>query len=206
VLAWTRAAAIDKVADRTVWSAAALPGGRMVAERLLGLLRGNLTARPLAVDRPESTTAFAPFEAMLGGEVAPGDVVVLNDEPTIALTAAARERGLHAIWHLRVPRGPRSRRSEAAPVFLHPQANAVDAFVLSWQQPDERRPPFERIVALLPKAGLVIVKDAASGDSERAPARSMALAWISVLGDVVEDDRDDHVGGTLNARPLVARR
>jgi hypothetical protein len=53
---------------------------------------------------------------------------------------------------------------------------------------------------------LVIVKDAASGDSERAAARSMALAWISVLGDVVEDDRDDHVGGTLNARPLVARR
>lgn len=32
------------------------------------------------------------------------------------------------------------------------------------------------------------------------------LAWSSVLGDVVEADRDDRVGGALHVRPAVAPR
>jgi hypothetical protein len=207
VLAWTRAAAIDTLADRTVWSAAALPRGREAAKRLWALLHGDLTARLLAVDSPGSAAALArPLEAMLGGKVSPGDIVVLHDMPTVAFAEAVREGGLHAIWHLSAPQGSRARRTDAARAFLHPHADAVDAFVLSWEEPVERQPQVERVAALLPKAGLVIVKDAATGDSSRTSARSMALAWISILGDVVEDDRDDHVGGTLNARPLVAGR
>ncbi|HEX4805989.1 MAG TPA: hypothetical protein VFU94_08815 [Conexibacter sp.] len=37
-------------------------------------------------------------------------------------------------------------------------------------------------------------------------AQHSALAWSSVLGDVVEADRDDRVGGTLHVRPAVAPR
>jgi hypothetical protein len=204
VLAWTRAAAIDSLADRTVWSAAALPGGRAAAERLGELLGGDLTVRGLAVDPPGSAAVPArPPDAMLGSRVSPGDIVVLHDEPAVALTAVVRERGLHAIWHVRA--SP-ARRSGAAPAFLRPDAAAVDAFVLSWKEAVERQAPVERVAAIMPKAGLIVVKDAAIGDSPRAFARSMALAWISILGDVVEDDRDDRVGGTLHARPLVAGR
>lgn len=32
------------------------------------------------------------------------------------------------------------------------------------------------------------------------------LAWISLLGDVVEEDRADRDGGTVQARPVVAAR
>jgi hypothetical protein len=207
VLAWTRATAVDALADRTVWSAAALPAGRVAAGRLCELLRGDLTARRLDVDPPESTEAAArPLEAPLGGQVAAGDVVVLHDAATAALAGAVRERGLHTIWHLRTAIGREAQGSAISEALLHPRADAVDAFVLSWEEPAGRRAPVERVAAFLPQAGLVIVKDAAIGDPARTSARSMALAWISILGDVVEGDRDDHVGGTLHARPLVARR
>jgi hypothetical protein len=202
VLAWTRAAAIDTLADRTVWSAAALPRGRARAGRLSALLGDDLSARLLAVDPPDSAAASRSPDAMLGGEVSAGDVVVMHDAPTLALAEAVRERGLHAICHARAAQPPGARRAAIAGAFRHMQVDAVDAFVLSWKQPGERGAPVERVAAILPKAGLVVVKDAAIGDS----ARSIALAWISVLGDVVEDDRDDRVGGTLHARPLVAGR
>ncbi|HWO46874.1 MAG TPA: hypothetical protein VNM41_02350 [Solirubrobacterales bacterium] len=34
----------------------------------------------------------------------------------------------------------------------------------------------------------------------------VGLRWISLLGDIVEEDRADHVGGTIQARPVVAAR
>ena len=33
-----------------------------------------------------------------------------------------------------------------------------------------------------------------------------ALAWTSLLGDIVEEDRADNVGGTIQVRPVVAAR
>jgi hypothetical protein len=203
VLAWTRAAAIDTLADRTVWSAAALPAGRAAASRLSDLLPDDLGVRLLAVDPAgPAPVSRRPPDAALGDDVSPGDVVVLHDAPAVALAAAVRERGSHAIWHLGARQERRSRDRGGGPAFMHPQAEAIDAFVFSWKQPGDRRAPVERVAAIMPKAGLVIVKDAAIGDS----TRSLALAWISALGDVVEGDRDDRVGGTLRARPLVAGR
>jgi hypothetical protein len=35
---------------------------------------------------------------------------------------------------------------------------------------------------------------------------AVALAWTSLLGDIVEEDRTDHVGGTIQVRPVVAAR
>jgi hypothetical protein len=42
------------------------------------------------------------------------------------------------------------------------------------------------------------------GDAARA--ERVVLAWTSLLGDIVEEDRADHVGGTIQVRPVVAAR
>jgi hypothetical protein len=137
-----------------------------------------------------------------------GDVVVLHDALTVALARAVRERGAHAIWHGRAVRGPQAPGARAAQAFLDPYTAAVDAYVVTWTEPRGQRRRFEHVAALLPAAGLVDVKDAAPGGEAPAGggARIAALAWASVLGDVVEDDRDDRVGGTLHVRPAVAPR
>jgi hypothetical protein len=228
VLAWTRALAVDTLAGRTVWCAAALPAGRASAGRLRALLREEVAVRPLAVAPSEPPAALArrldamlagaapapPLgaaaqeayaseadraEARIGEAVAPGDVVVLHDALTVALARAVRERGAHAIWHVRAARGAQAPGARAAQAFLDPYTSAVDAFVIAWTEPRERGRGVEHVAALLPAAGHVDVKEA-------APARHSALAWSSVLGDVVEADRDDRVGGTLHVRPTVAPR
>jgi hypothetical protein len=231
VLAWMRSLAGAALAGRTVWCAAALPGGRAAAGHLQALLGGDLAMRPLAVAAAEppmalsrqldamlaGTTPARPLgseareayargadraEALIGERVAPGDVVVLHDALTVSLARPVRDRGAHAIWHLRAPRGPQAPSARAAQAFLSPHTAAVDAFVVAWE---ERGPHVKHVAALLPAAGLVDVKDTAAGAS-RATARRLALAWSSILGDVIDTDRDDRVGGTLHVRPAVAPR
>jgi hypothetical protein len=232
VLAWTRSVADDSLAGRTVWCAAALPAGRVAANRLLGLLRGRLVARPLGVAAPEPPASLAgTLDAMLAGagrplplgaaareafergadeaettvaeRIAPGDVVVLHDTLTLLLARPVRERGAHAVWNVAAPRGSLAPGFRAAQTFLDPHAAAVDAFVIAWR---ERRVGVDRVAALLPAAGLVDVKDVATSGGHREHAQRRALAWTSILGDVVEADRDDCVGGTLHVRPAVAPR
>jgi hypothetical protein len=232
VHAWTRAQAIDALAGRTVWCAASHPGGRIAAGRLRKLLRGDLVVRTLAVAATEPPASLArrldsmlagaaeawPLgaaageeyarateraEALVGERVAPGDVVVLHDALTVSLARPVRERGAHAVWHLRAPRGPQAPSARAAHAFLDPHEAAVDAFVVAWGEPRARA---ERVAAVLPAAGLVDVKDASRTEGRRLAAQRLALAWSSILGDVVEADRDDVVGGTLHVRPAVAAR
>jgi hypothetical protein len=232
VLAWIRSLADDTLAGRTVWCAAALPGAQAAAARLQGLLGRELFVRPLPIApaeppvplalrldamlagaadlgpfggaaRQEYARAAAQAEARIGGRVAPGDVVVLHDALALSLARPMRERGAHAIWHLRVPRGPRVPSARAAFAFLDPHAAALDAYLVAW---GEGRAGFTRVAALLPAAGLVDVKETGSGGGRRTNARRQALAWSSILGDIVEADRDDHVGGMLHARPAVAAR
>jgi hypothetical protein len=231
VLAWTHSVADASLAGRTVWCAAALPGGRAAASRLLGLLRGRLIARPLSVAITEPPAALASeLDAMLAGvsrqlplgaaarevfahgaddatgtiadRVEPGDVVILHDTLTLLLAGPVRERGAHAVWNLAAP-SPQAPGFRAAQDFLNPQAAAVDAFVIARR---ERRAGIDRVAALLPAAGLVDVKEAATAGGRREHAQRRALAWSSILGNVVEAGRDDRVGGTLHARPAVAPR
>jgi len=61
------------------------------------------------------------------------------------------------------------------------------------------------ITAFLPAAQLLDVRELPPGGGG-ARAGRVALAWISLLGDVVEEDRADHVGGTIQVRPVVAAR
>jgi len=236
VLAWMRALAVDTLGGRIVWCAGALPAGRAAAGRLRALLREEVAVRPLAVAATEPPAALARrLDAMLAGAdpdrpplgaaaydayargapgaealidrtVAPGDVVVLHDALTVTLARTVRERGAHAIWHVHAARGTQPSGARAAHAFLDQYTDAVDAFVVTWTEPRERRRRVEHVAALLPAVGLVDVKDAMAGGGGSPPAQRSALAWSSVLGDVVEADRDDRVGGTLHVRPAVAPR
>ena len=232
VLAWMRSMADDSLAGRTVWSAAALSGGHAAGRRLRALLRGDHNVRPLSVVAVEPPAALArQLDAMLAGvpsprplgaaaraayargaelaepvfadRVAPGDVVVLHDCFTVSFAAPLRERGAHAIWHLRRRTGSQLPCARAAMAFLDQGgAAAVDAIVIDERQGFDGE---ERITALVPAAGLVDVRQTSRG-GDAARARRAALAWTSLLGDIVEEDRADHVGGTIRARPVVAAR
>lgn len=232
VLAWMRSLADDALAGRTVWCAAALSGGHAAGLRLRELLHGDLNVRPLAVEAAEPRAALSrQLDAMLAGvpspqplgaaaraayargaelagpsvgRVAPGDVVVLHDCFTVSLAAPLRERGAHAVWHLRMRSGSRVPCVRAAMAFLDQGgAAAVDAVVIDeWEGVDGK----ERVTALVPAAGLLDVRAISASGGDAARARRVGLAWTSLLGDIVEEDRTDHVGGTIRARPVIAAR
>lgn len=232
VLAWLRSSAGDALAGRRVWGAAALSGGHAAGWRLRNLLKDDLEIDPLAVEAAEPPARLArQLDAMLAGvslpqslgaaaraahargaelaepalsgRVRPGDVVVLHDCFTVSFAAALRDRGAHAVWHLRRRSGSPAPSVRAAIDFLARSGGAaLDAVVV-----DERvgiGGP-ERVTALVPASQLIDIREVPLGD-DAARAERVALAWISLLGDVVEEDRADRVGGTIQARPVVAAR
>jgi hypothetical protein len=110
--------------------------------------------------------------------VAPDDIVVLDDP---RLAPAIRERGAHAV--VRVRRLPGAR------------TGAVDAYVIGWVGPG---PLMCHLAAVMPRSGMVAEKDMGAAGDERA--------WGSLLADVVDADRNEHVGGRRHVRPAVAVR
>jgi hypothetical protein len=232
VLAWLRSRADDSLAGRRVWSAASLFGGHAAGWRLRNLLKDDLEIDPLAVEAAEPPAQLArQLDAMLagvspprsrgaparatyargaelaepalGGKVRPGDVVVLHDCFTVSFAAALRDGGAHTVWHLRRRSGSPAPSVKAAIDFLDRSGGApVNAVVV-----DERVSiggP-ERVTALVPASQLLDIREVPLG-GDAARAERVALAWVSLLGDIVEEDRADHVGGTIQARPVVAAR
>jgi hypothetical protein len=65
--------------------------------------------------------------------------------------------------------------------------------------------PAELITAFLPAARLLDIREVPRGGDAARP-EGVALAWTSLLGDILEEDRADHVGGTIQVRPVVAAR
>jgi hypothetical protein len=191
-----------------VWCVSALSDGHAAGHRLRTLLHGDLQVVPLAVEAAEPPAERAAYargaelaEQAVGSRVAPGDVVVLHDWFTASFAAALRERGAHAVWHLRSRSGAPSARPTTD--FLdRGGAAALDAVVI-----DQRRglDGEERVAALIPAARLLDVRQASAG-GDAARTERLALAWASLLGDIVEEDRSDHVGGLIRARPAVAPR
>ncbi|HEV7615476.1 MAG TPA: hypothetical protein VGO36_04530 [Solirubrobacterales bacterium] len=232
VLAWLRSRGSDVLSGRVVWCASAHDGGHTAGRRLRELLDDDLEVAPLAVNAPEPPAVLARrLDAMLAGvpsprslgaaartayarsaelaepaldrKVRPGDVVVLHDCFTVSSAAALRERGAHAIWHLRRGSGSHAPCVGAAIDFLHRGgAGAVDAVVAHERQRNDEE---GLITAFLPAAQLLDIREL-SLEGDAARAERVALAWISLLGDIVEEDRADHVGGTIQARPVVAAR
>jgi hypothetical protein len=133
-------------------------------------------------------------DAMVGRDVAPDDIVVLQDALAAVTAQAARERGAHVVWWLDVgdaSAGP----AGAAWTFLRPFTRAVDAYLAAWPERTQRSTAF---AAALPCSGTVTAMDVDSASEE--------LGWGSMLAGVVGADRTDTVGGTLHVRPTVAAR
>jgi hypothetical protein len=192
VLTWTRELADDALAGRTVWCAAASPVGSEQAATLRARLRDD----GIAVRALERAA-----QELVAAAVAADDVVVLHDARSAVIARAVRDRGAHAVWHVHVRGGARPAAVCELLALLRASASSVDAFVVTSTQSLGRGRRVERVAALLPSADLVDVKELA--DAERAGS---TLGWSSALADVIEVDHEDHVGGTLHARPTVPSR
>jgi hypothetical protein len=175
----TRRRAVDELETRTLWCATARPSGYAAARRLHARLRhAGLAARLLAID------ALDPLAELLRA-IDTDDVVVLHEPPTAAVAAAIRELGAHALCHA-------TERVEGC-------TYAVDAYLVTW-----RDPAVDHIAAVMPTAGRVAEKDI---EAERRGAETaFDAAWSCVLADIALEDRGEHVGGRLHARPAVAAR
>jgi hypothetical protein len=108
--------------------------------------------------------------------VGPDDIVVLDGTQP---APSVREQGAHVV--VRASMLPGSR------------ASAVDAYLISWTATGALAC---RLSAIMPNADRVAEKDMRGHGDD--------LAWGSVLADVVDADRDEHVGGRRHVRPAVA--
>jgi hypothetical protein len=228
----------EELAGRTVWCAAALPGGRASAEALRAcLLEGGLGPAPAAeeleVTATGPPTAVAALlddmlggapgpdrlgaaedalcaecaqqgEALIGEAVGRGDVVIVCDVLSALLADAVRERGAHAVWHLRAG-GPRSAAgARRARSFLAPYTHTVDAYIMTWpQHAGPHGEVMQRVAAMLPGPDVLAATEVPAEEARGATRR---LAWQTVLADVVHADREEHVGGTVRPRPAVTAR
>jgi len=186
--------ATDELAERTVWCAATLPDGRVMAHELEAcLVRGGGCRAAGHIDVEASGAA----EVALHG-VRDEDVVVLHDVVSTLLTEALREHGAHPVWHLRPE--ALSGRAWAA---LESHRPAVDACILTWSVsgPDGRH---EHATAVLPAAGVVADVEVVGGRPGEEAAHE--LAWRRALAGVVHAGHGQHVGGVRHACPSVAAR
>lgn len=231
VMRWSRDWSVDELAGRTVWCSSALPRGggsvralrsdlreaaggsvrvsrldipagdplRELARRLDGMFGTGPDARSAALGPAEDELCADCAEAgdALLARVRADDLVILDDPLAAVLAPVVRERGAHAVWRIRATAGPSGRAAADATRFLARRTAAVDALVTKLRRRSGRR-TVERLTALVPSADLVAAKDV---EDDRGD-----LGWTSVLADVVRGDREEHVGGTLHARPTVASR
>ena len=226
-----RERAIDGLAGRTVWCATALPSGRGFAQLLRTRLQwGGVACGMLDVHaREELRDVGEHLDAMLAGAssaplgdadreicaacvrdseervraVEPDDVVVVHDAVGALLAQALRERGAHAVWHLRTGAPLRHPATDTARAFLRHYTDGIDAYVATWSRPSARGAVVERIAALVPSADLVAGREIPAAYARGEPR---LVGWTSVLADVVDVDRDETVGGRLHARPVVPAR
>ena len=161
----------------------------------------DVAGDPLAPGRAERalyTERTASAEEDVAPRVRPEDVVVLHDPLSAALAHAVRERGGHALWHVRIAATPCGALSEEAWIFLREFTSDMNAYLLSWSARGRSGGSVHRIAALMPSSGVGFVKEFSD--------RGEDLAWSSLLADVLEHDRVECVGGTLHVRPTVAAR
>jgi hypothetical protein len=189
VLAWAHAWADDQLGGRTVWRTgddwAGVPGAPATswldvpAEEPLRQLPERLMTAPAPdpADDELCGTAVAAGDALVAS-VRTGDVVVLQDLLSALVAQAVRERDAHAVW-----------LSDTWPVpapaweMLRRHATALDALVIAW-------PAQRALIAIMPSTNAVTAR----------------AEWSTLLGEVVDGDRAQHVGGRLHVRPFVAAR
>lgn len=228
--------AVDELSGRTVWCAAALPGGRDAAETLCASLQSSgegVAAEWLEVEVGEPLHGVAQrLDAMLAGsarlaeQLGPDDGEIFatgrQDSDVLVGPGVAGDDVvvLHDPLTALLTQAARERGAhvvwhvqagtgppaDEAWAFLQRYTWAFDAFVTTWQQPLTHGRSAERIAALMPSADLLAAKDIALTSPEDALERCHNVGWSSVLADVVHADRDESVGGTRHPRPAVPVR
>jgi trehalose synthase len=225
----------DTLAGRTVWCVSAIAAGRAPARTLREHLDGagvvarrfetaaDETLHDLA-ERLDAMLSSVPVtgcrlssedeelflqevqhsEALLGDGVRPDDVVVLHDPLTAMLAEAVRDRGAHVIWHGRASASSDAALVAEVEVFPGSHRPAIDAYVMTRQHRAGPGRVVEHVVALMPAPDLVSFKEIVWRPA--AAEHLSDVGWSSILADVVGADRGECVGGTVHARPAVARR
>jgi len=174
------------------------------AEHLDRLLDGrDATRADLRREEQESYAEAATRRDLFEAGVGDGDVVVAHDSLSAMLIDAARERGAHAIWRVRLRGGSSTPGTRQALEFVHRFTPGVDAYVITWQERRSHGEVFESVAAAMPAAGILASKQFPSRSAGVEPRR---LAWRMALAEIVRSDRGDCVGGTLQPRPAVAAR
>jgi hypothetical protein len=178
-----------------------------LAEQLDALLRGAAPATLGPFDRRAFLDAADDGDQWVRDHVAPGDIVILHDALTVALTESVRARGAHAVWHLGIDRTARTAAVAQALAFLQRCATPGDAYVVSWSQPGARGGTVGRVAAMMPAPGVVATTELLVEDSRsRGGSRWHDDGWAGALASVLELDHREAVGGRLHPRPGVPAR
>jgi hypothetical protein len=174
--------------------------------RLDAMLRGVTLLGPAlgAGDEDALRKGRQDGDALLGGEVRPGDVVVLHDPIAAALAPAIRERGAHAIWRASIGRWEGN--AATAWRFLHRSNPALNAYVTTWRPGSTASVGRAGIAAYIAASEVVSAKEVDMGEAGGTLSGYEEIGWTTLLADVVRGDRAERVGGTVHARPSVAAR
>jgi hypothetical protein len=200
-------AAGDRVADvlggRTVWCAARESACRIQAAQLRARVAGagphvSAEVLPSAIEDP---TAIEDDDAAVDW-VRPDDVVIAHDAPTLRFFEAVRQHGGHAVFRFRSAFVPTA-SAQAARGLLAQMPTCIDAYLLSWREDRGHGTVVERVVAVMPAAGIIAAKEFPLGVPGEDPR---SLAWRMAVAEVVRTDREEAVGGRLHAKPAVAAR
>jgi hypothetical protein len=195
-----RRRAVEELAGRRVWCAAASPAGRAAAEALRACIRRG------GEEGVDSGWIYAqaddPLRLLDHGEatIAPvrrDDIVVLHDHVTVALARAIREHGAHVALRSKKRAGVVAPRAGELSAFLRWQMSPIDAY-LTTLRPRSGLASGDWIAAFMPSPGLMTAREIGPELQE--------LGWIALLADVARSDRVEVVGGTLHPRPAVAAR
>lgn len=228
-----RSEALDGLAGRTVWCAAAVPERRSAAEALRSRLGGAGAVATgeleIAADGPLRDLARQ-LDAMLSGrargqqldaeqqEIYAGasrdgetliggavrhDDVVVISDPFVAVLAEA-VRERGAIVVWQLKRCPRRPAVARAWRFIERSSPPIDAYVTSWSTPLSGGRVQSGVAAFIPGADAVTAKEQKTAAGD--PPWDEELGWSRLLGDVVRAGREEHVGGIVHARPAIAVR
>jgi trehalose synthase len=175
--------------------------------RRLDEMLGGARGRHAALGPAEQETCTDGLEVLsrLLEAVGRDDVVVVHDPLTVMLAPPLRDRGAHVVWRLGLADARGHAGTREAWGFLDRYTAAVDAFVVTWEEPVGPGAAVEHVAALMPAADRVAEKDVAADRAARIEA-ARDVAWSSLLADVAQEDRGEHVGGRLHPRPGVAVR
>jgi hypothetical protein len=202
----TRRRAAEELAGRTVWCVSGMRAGRRAADALRRRLRAlpddGLASRGIRMREGQTLMWVTENgDELLGSKVRAGDVVVLHDPIAAALADAVRARGAHAIWRLPVER--LADAANEAWALAHRTRPRVDAYLTAWQRRGPGGVDRASVAAFMSGPDVVYAKELATEGAQRGYSQ---LGWTSLLAEVVCEDHDEHVGGRLHPRPVVARR